>query len=135
MSDERELRIRAAFDLGRHAPSGLLREHGHQSGQQVVVALESDRITEVLDRLRPYDPPVMIAVYHPVKKAFAFLVVRPRHVHGKDAESHLDVDPNSSIGMLVECLGTMEQHHGTIRVTEWDEPVFVEDETPGFVDA
>lgn len=132
VSDDRTLRTRAAFDLGRRAPYKL-QEHGHRSGQQILLALESDRIADVLERLRPYEPPVMIAIYHPDKEAFAFLIMQPRHVPGVDDRSNLDVDPNSSIGMLIDCLQQEELHKGTIRITVWDEPILVEGEEPAFV--
>lgn len=126
MDADRKERLYAASRLGRFISGGVLRKYGHESGQPVIIALESDPIDYILGRAEKYDPPVMVAIYHPGKDAFGFVTMEPAEPVQGERDIELPIDPAGHIGMLFECLVKSDTHSGLIEMKRWHpHPVIV----------
>lgn len=126
MDVERKHRFTAASVFGRLLGSEeqrqMLHDRGHRSGQAVIIVLESDPIKDVLDRAQRYDPPVTVAVYHPVRHAFAVVTMEPSQ---SVATADSPADPESSIGMILDWMAGEKRRRGSIHVTRWYSTVTV----------
>ncbi|MEV6178425.1 hypothetical protein [Streptomyces sp. NPDC052015] len=81
MADERTLRRKAAFAAARQLADPEIRrqfaEHGHRSGDEIVVVLESDTIDDVYAKMRRQAPPVTVAIYWPETEQLEFTTFEP----------------------------------------------------------
>lgn len=136
MVTDRLQRLQATAELGRYMGSKAWREAlargDYESGQQVVLALQSDRLADVHDRMERYDPPVHIAVYYPpTAEAGArlhFFVAEPAPTPPLAGDDIVEIDPASTVGMFSEYLE--KQDHGLrVRFTKWQSPMMVREFT------
>lgn len=104
MADDRALRLQAsralAKTLGDPAARKLFELNDYRSGQHIVLALESDTVKEVFDRVREYPPPVTVAVYWPERGELEYSTFTPDW-HTPRAPEQTDVGGASTIGMLL----------------------------------
>ncbi|MGW6741692.1 hypothetical protein ACWGDX_13355 [Streptomyces sp. NPDC055025] len=105
MASERELRRKAAFAVARslasHETRALFASHGHRSGDNVVVALESDTINDVYARMTRQSPPVTVAVYWPETQNLEFTTFEPSPEAAQGESGRPDkIGGSATIGML-----------------------------------
>lgn len=136
MVTDRLQRLQAAAELARFMGSKAWREAlergDYVSGQGVVLALESDRLADVHDRMERYDPPVHIAVCYPAMDKtparLHFIVAEPAPSPPRAGEDTVEIDPESTVGMFSEFLE--KQEHGLrVRFTKWQSPLVVREVT------
>lgn len=108
--DERKQRIAASGAVGK-----LIGAHpeqfdviGHRPGSPIVVCLESDCISDVLNRVMREvpEPPATVAIYWAKTCALGFLSFQP----GSPNDERADIDGTSTLGMLYSYLGASETH-------------------------
>ncbi|WP_180686280.1 hypothetical protein [Streptomyces gossypiisoli] len=105
MADERTLRRKAAFAVAKRLADPEIRrqfsEHGHQSGDEVVVALESDTIDDVYTKMSRQSPPVTVGIYWPETERLEFTTFEPGQAptpgHQRDG-----IGGTATIGMLFD---------------------------------
>lgn len=126
------------FDAGfRYAKLGRdpkfrqhLRDIGWRSGQTIVMADESETVTEVLMRVFQNDDgsaPTMIAMEVESEPfGFALMFVELRRITWRNLlrrrASHIDIAPEATIGMLFAALGQC----GEYVPNDWFKPVIFE---------
>ncbi|HEX7661785.1 MAG TPA: hypothetical protein VF444_20125 [Pseudonocardiaceae bacterium] len=77
-----------------------------RSDTPVVVALENEQFSDVLDRIISYRPPVVLAVYYPATDRIELLTIEPdRKPEGPDRERVARVHRNCTVGMVVDTGG------------------------------
>jgi hypothetical protein len=118
VADERSDRMAAARALGKLITSEkgrkLLQDNHYTSDSQIVVALESDRLADVLARARRYAPPVVAAVYYAAEGNFKFVDFQP-DTGEPSGDSH-PLGANISIGMLLDYTAA---HQGRFTFDNW----------------
>jgi hypothetical protein len=120
MSDLRE-RTRAAAALGRFvgtaAGRSLMLSNGYTPAMETVIALPDDTISDVMDRVTAYKPPVLVAVWRETNDKFTFIHVAP----GQElsAGSGDQFSGKATIGMLAELMDKQESGRLRFKLTEW----------------
>lgn len=131
MVADRQQRLRAASALARILGSPAwqeaVKDGDYVSGQQVILALETDTLADVRSRVEEYEPPVHIAVYSQPAEGRAkmhFLVMEPAQSIPQ-ADEVVDIDPCSTIGMFCDYLDRRDQGV-CVRLTKWQpHPIIV----------
>jgi hypothetical protein len=94
----------AARALGRFVTSPIGRQtfeqNNYTSGSQLLLALESDLVADVIARARRYPPPVTAAVYYSDIDQFRFISFEPTPEPGEGESERLGA--GISIGMLLD---------------------------------
>ena len=116
-------RVRAAAALGRYlgTPAGRqgFSDNSYQSGTQIVLALETDPIRDVVARVVEHSPPVLVAVYLEGQDRFGFLDLAPGSA--VEASSDDEIRGGGTVGMLFAMMEAQQAGQGlTFRVTDWD---------------
>lgn len=100
----------AAFALARcladPAFRKLLSEHGCQTTQDVVVAVDDEPASTALERVATYsDPPTLLAIQRPgTRWGFVFLTMRPAESQPADDGDSVKLGETTSIGMLYDAM-------------------------------
>lgn len=104
MAGDRELRMKAGFalaaELGRHEIRAMFEAHGYQDDQPIVVALESDTVQDVFNRLQKHTPPVVVAIFWPETSTLEFTQLEPAGQPSDYSADRDDVGGGTTIGML-----------------------------------
>jgi len=123
MVPERGQRLKAAAALaqalGRAEDRKQLEKHGYASGRQIVLALDSDPVGDVLDRVRAHKPPVTVAIYFVASEEFGYAEISPGAPIGDHKPDRDDVGRASAIGMLYTYVERQRNHRFTFRLTDW----------------
>lgn len=123
MAPDRALRLKAASALARALgnPSERqnFKQHGYTSGRQIVLALDSDPIGEVFDRVKPHTPPVTVAIYFVETGVLGFTDLSPSAPISDYSPSRDGVGAGSTIGMLYQYVQRQSEHRFNFRLTEW----------------
>ena len=119
MSDDRAVRLKAGLALARAladpATRNFFAENDYVSEQQIILALESDTVEQVFDRMREYPPPVTVAVYWPENGKLRYSSFAPDSWAAGEPDQ-ADVGVGGTIGMLFEYNHRQENPHLRIRV-------------------
>jgi hypothetical protein len=73
-------------------------------GTPVVVALEDELVSDVMERITTYAPPVTLAVYYPDKERLELITLEPGP-RPSDREEVVRAHRASTVGMLVDTGG------------------------------
>ncbi|MFI0224067.1 hypothetical protein [Streptomyces lydicus] len=115
MADERLLRRKAAFEVAKKLADPNIRrqfiEHRHQSGDEVLVALESDTIDDVYAKMRRQSPPVTVGIYWPETGRLEFTTFEPDQA--PPAGQREGIGGAATIGMLFDHVSN--QQGNTLR--------------------
>lgn len=124
MEAERARRLKAGATLARTLASRETRDtfkaNGHTSGQEILLALDTDSIGTVLRRAMDYTPPVIVAVYFEAANQVKFMTLVPGESPGLLNE---DIGVTATIGMLYEYMDKAKRRGISIRLTEWTSAV------------
>ncbi|MFF9033944.1 hypothetical protein ACF090_00525 [Streptomyces sp. NPDC014892] len=116
MADERSLRRKAAFEVAKRLADPEIRrqfcEHQHQSGDEVLVALESDTIDDVYAKMRRQTPPVTVGIYWPETGRLEFTTFAPDQAP-PTGQARDGIGGTATIGMLFDHVSN--QHGSTLR--------------------
>jgi hypothetical protein len=120
MEAERSRRLRAGAALARNLGKSEIRKsfatNGYDSGQEIIVVLDSDRVGDVFERVSGYSPPVTVAIYFEATKTMKFVTLEPGMLKDPPMEQ---IGANSTIGMLYEYLERLKRRSTSVRLTEW----------------
>ena len=132
---DRPQRLQAASALAAflNAPAWqqVVAAGGYRSGQQIVLALETDTFADLRPRLERCEPPVHVAVYRPSALAaprLHFLVLELASPEFDPDEDIVDVDPESTIGMFCTYMDRQERSV-QVRFTRWQPHLVVRELT------
>lgn len=116
MAEDHALRRKAGFEVAKRLADAdtrrLFHQHGHRSGDQVVVALESDTIDDVYAKMRSQAPPVTVAIFWPETGQLEFTTFEPDSAP-VDIEQREGIGGAATIGMLFNHVS--HQHGSTLR--------------------
>ncbi|MFF9393242.1 hypothetical protein [Streptomyces griseoluteus] len=124
MVPERTQRLKAASVLAQALGSAehrkLFEKHGFQPGQQIVLALDSDTVGDVLGRVKEHSPPVTVAIYFVETGKIGYTDISPTApIKDHDADRD-DVGKTATIGMLYRYVERQRSHRFNFRLTGWD---------------
>ncbi|MCM1974301.1 hypothetical protein [Streptomyces sp. G1] len=116
MADERYLRRKAAFAVAKKLADPDIRrqfsEHRHQSGDEVLVALDSDTIDDVYAKMRRQSPPVTVGIYWPETERLEFTTFEPDQAPAAGQQRD-GIGGAATIGMLFDHVSN--QQGSTLR--------------------
>jgi hypothetical protein len=119
------LRRKAAFTvargLGNWQTRELLEANGYCSDSEVIVALETDTIEVVFERIRRYTPPVTVAVFWPESAKVEYASFKPGGDISDLGAPTEEVGRTATVGMLFEHVGRQSGGQFRFRLT-WDQP-------------
>lgn len=123
MAPDRALRLKAASALARVLGSPAERQnfkdHGYASGRQIVLALDSDPVGEVFDRVSGHTPPVTVAIYFVETGELGFTDLSPSAPIEDYRPERDGVGAGSTIGMLYSYVQQQAKRQYAFRLTDW----------------
>jgi len=117
MTDERQAASMALMERLRELKTRKGRaRHGQLLGRPIVVALDHELWSEVVERIHAYSPPVMLAVYYAGSCTLRLYGVSTEAVETRVVEVQVEQARATTVGDALR----PQETHMTVPVTAWE---------------